>query len=145
MINTFGGDGISIRPGSDNWTLEDAESLTPGWLWALSRAVEAVDKAILREVEVGNIDRSLDGYWVRVVGEFLAHLVRCECSSIAVLENKLITIRGILEIFRSPIKLDGSPCSTCVSVGTIKLFRGRSAERIWSRQSGDDDAFVCEM
>jgi hypothetical protein len=67
----------SIRPNCGLWNLQDASKLSSAWLWALSQAVEKVEKkTVPGPYQV--LDRSKEEFWIGVVGEFMAHLAKCE-------------------------------------------------------------------
>jgi hypothetical protein len=68
----------SLRPLGGQWTLDDASKLSAGWLWALTCAIDCVDKQMAKTASARGLDRSTNEYWTSVVGEFMAHLAKCE-------------------------------------------------------------------
>lgn len=67
----------SLRPTSGQWSLADSEQISSSWLWALTCAVDKVAKKEGMG-EKNDKEWHRTDIWVQVVGEFMAHLVKCE-------------------------------------------------------------------
>lgn len=68
---------ISLRPNSGAWTTRQAASLSPAWTWALTCAVQEVDRKRKIAGQAGS-ERISEDYWIAVCGEFMTFLSKCE-------------------------------------------------------------------